>query len=165
LLFVVFFRCRLFGNPFPTPFFVRTPMRQSKEPNQTENCVAEARRRLAKQAGKKPETTAGQIELCDPTSKPPSSIAYGQDGVQVAWSRGTHPDASSIDLDGMLGADSHGNPGLRDKVNRHCCWLIGFSVLTRMSRGLRYARRPTEHRVVLCPLLTSALTAEKEGPA
>src|SRR6185503_9390087 len=35
-----------------------------------------------------------------------SRVAYGQDGVQVAWSRVIYPDASSIDLDGMLGADS-----------------------------------------------------------
>ena len=61
-----------------------------------------------------------------------SRIAYGQDGVQVAWSRIIYPDASSIDLDGMLGADSQGNAGLRDKVDRHYRRLIGFSVLTSM---------------------------------
>jgi type IV secretory pathway VirB10-like protein len=48
-----------------------------------------------------------------------SRVAYGQDGVQVAWSRVIYPDASSIDLDGMVGADSQGNAGLRDKVDRH----------------------------------------------
>ena len=61
-----------------------------------------------------------------------SRVAYGQDGVQVAWSRVIYPDASSIDLDGMLGADSQGNAGLRDKVDRHYRRLIGFSVLTSM---------------------------------
>jgi len=61
-----------------------------------------------------------------------SRVAYGQDGVQVAWNRVIYPDASSIDLDGMLGADSQGNAGLRDKVDRHYRRLIGFSVLTSM---------------------------------
>ncbi len=59
-----------------------------------------------------------------------SHISYGQDGVQVAWSRIIYPDASSIDLDGMLGLDSHGNSGLRDKVDHHYARLAGFSVLT-----------------------------------
>jgi len=61
-----------------------------------------------------------------------SRIAYGQDGVQVAWSRIIYPDASSVDLDGMMGLDSHGNAGLRDQVDRHYRRLIGFSVLTSM---------------------------------
>jgi type IV secretion system protein TrbI len=61
-----------------------------------------------------------------------SRIAYGQDGVQVAWSRIIYPDATSLDLDGMMGLDSHGNAGLRDKVDHHYRRLIGFSVLTSM---------------------------------
>jgi type IV secretion system protein VirB10 len=61
-----------------------------------------------------------------------SRIAYGQDGVQVSWSRIIYPDASSVDLDGMMGLDSHGNAGLRDQVDRHYRRLVGFSVLTSM---------------------------------
>ena len=61
-----------------------------------------------------------------------SRVSYGQDGVQVAWSRVIYPDASSIDLDGMMALDSHGNAGLRDKVDHHYTRLIGFSVLTSM---------------------------------
>ncbi len=61
-----------------------------------------------------------------------SRVAYGQDGVQVAWSRIIFPDASSIDLDGMVGLDSQGNAGLRDKVDRHYARLIGFSALTSL---------------------------------
>jgi type IV secretion system protein VirB10 len=61
-----------------------------------------------------------------------SHVSYGQDGVQVAWSRIIYPDASSVDLDGMMGLDSHGNAGLRDKVDRHYFRIIGFSVLTSM---------------------------------
>jgi type IV secretory pathway VirB10-like protein len=51
-----------------------------------------------------------------------SRISYGQDGVQVGWIRVIYPDASSVDLDGMMGLDSHGNAGLRDKVDHHCLW-------------------------------------------
>ena len=61
-----------------------------------------------------------------------SRVSYGQDGVQVAWSRIIFPDASSVDLDGMLGLDSHGNAGLRDKVDHHYKRLVGMSVLTSM---------------------------------
>lgn len=61
-----------------------------------------------------------------------SHVSYGQDGVQVAWSRIIYPDASSIDLDGMMGLDSHGNSGLRDKVDHHYVRIIGFAVLTSM---------------------------------
>ena len=61
-----------------------------------------------------------------------SRVSYGQDGVQVAWSRIIFPDASSIDLDGMIGLDSHGNAGLRDQVDHHYKRLIGMSVLSSM---------------------------------
>ena len=61
-----------------------------------------------------------------------SHVSYGQNGVQVAWSRIIYPDASSIDLDGMPGLDSHGNAGLRDKVDNHYKRLIGFTVLTSL---------------------------------
>jgi len=61
-----------------------------------------------------------------------SRIAYGQDGVQVAWSRIIFPDATSLDLDGMLGLDSHGNAGMRDKVDHHYRRIIGFTVLTSL---------------------------------
>jgi type IV secretion system protein TrbI len=61
-----------------------------------------------------------------------SQIAYGQDGVQVVWDRIIYPDASSVDISGMVGLDSHGNAGLRDKVDRHYKRLFGFAALTSM---------------------------------
>ena len=59
-----------------------------------------------------------------------SRVAYGQDGVQVVWNRIIFPDASSIDLAGMVGLDSQGNSGLRDKIDRHYKRLFGFAALT-----------------------------------
>jgi type IV secretion system protein VirB10 len=61
-----------------------------------------------------------------------SHVSYGQDGVQVSWSRVVYLDASSIDLDGILGLDSRGDADLRDKVDRHYRRLIEFSVLTSL---------------------------------
>jgi type IV secretion system protein TrbI len=61
-----------------------------------------------------------------------SQIAYGQDGVQVVWDRIIYPDASSVDISGMVGLDSHGNAGLRHKVDRHYKRLFGFAALTSM---------------------------------
>jgi type IV secretion system protein VirB10 len=61
-----------------------------------------------------------------------SHISYGQDGVQVAWSRIIYPDASSVDLDGMAGLDANGNAGLRSDVDHHYRSLVGGMALTSM---------------------------------
>lgn len=61
-----------------------------------------------------------------------SHVTFGQNGVQVGWNRIIYPDASSIDLDNMSGLDSHGNAGLRDKVDHHYTRMIGFTVLTSL---------------------------------
>ena len=71
-----------------------------------------------------------------------SRIGYGQDGVQVVWNRMIFPDASSIDLAGMTGVDSHGNAGLRDQVDHHYKRLIGFAALTSLfSAGFELSQR------------------------
>jgi type IV secretion system protein VirB10 len=59
-----------------------------------------------------------------------SEVAYGQDGVQVIWSRIIFPDGSSIDLGGMPGLDSQGNAGFRQKVDRHYRRTFGMAILT-----------------------------------
>lgn len=80
------------------------------------------------------DTATGQYLLIPQGSrligKYDSRVSYGQDGVQVTWSRIIFPDASSVDLAGMEGLDSHGNAGLRDKVDRHYKRLFGFAALT-----------------------------------
>src|SRR5262249_32871169 len=57
-----------------------------------------------------------------------SRIAYGQDGVQVAWNRIIFPDASSINLDGMAGQDASGSSGLRHQVDKHYKRLVGTAI-------------------------------------
>jgi type IV secretion system protein VirB10 len=59
-------------------------------------------------------------------------VAYGQNGVQVVWSRIIFPDASSIDLDGMAGQDASGHAGLRHDVDNHYKRLLGFGLLTSL---------------------------------
>jgi type IV secretion system protein VirB10 len=61
-----------------------------------------------------------------------SRIGYGQDGVQVIWDRIIYPDASSLDLAGMVGQDAHGFSGFRETVDHHYKRLVGFAVLTSL---------------------------------
>lgn len=61
-----------------------------------------------------------------------SQLGYGQDGVQVVWNRVIYPDASSLNLNGMIGQDMAGFSGFRDKIDRHYKRLVGFAVLTSM---------------------------------
>jgi len=61
-----------------------------------------------------------------------SRVGYGQDGAQVIWNRVIFPDASSLDLGGMIGQDAHGFSGFREKVDHHYRRLIGFAVLTSL---------------------------------
>lgn len=61
-----------------------------------------------------------------------STVAYGQDGLQVVWNRIIFPDASSIDLAGMVGQDAHGASGFRQDVDNHYKRLVGLSVLSSL---------------------------------
>jgi type IV secretory pathway VirB10-like protein len=61
-----------------------------------------------------------------------SRVSYGQDGLQVAWTRLIYPDASSIDLGGMSGQDAKGYTGLRHDVDNHYRRLLGFGMLTSL---------------------------------
>ena len=59
-----------------------------------------------------------------------SRVAYGQDGIQVVWSRLIFPDGSSVNLEGMAGQDASGHAGLRHDVDNHYKRLVGFGLLT-----------------------------------
>jgi len=61
-----------------------------------------------------------------------SHIAYGQDSLQVVWYHIIFPDASSVDLGGMVGQDATGAAGFHGDVDRHYSRLIGFSVLSSL---------------------------------
>jgi type IV secretion system protein VirB10 len=58
-----------------------------------------------------------------------SQVAYGQKRVLVAWTRLIFPDASTLELDTMPGADPAGYAGFKDKVDRHLLRILGGAVL------------------------------------
>ena len=61
-----------------------------------------------------------------------SRVAYGQNGIQVVWSRLIFPDGSSVNLEGMVGQDAKGIAGLRHDIDNHYKRLLGFGLLTSM---------------------------------
>jgi type IV secretion system protein TrbI len=94
------------------------------------------------------------------TGRYDSRISYGQDGVQVVWDRIIFPDASSVDINGMAGLDSHGNAGLRAQVDRHYRRLFGFSALTSMlSAAFDLSQRQTYGSGLAYPSIGDTATA------
>jgi type IV secretory pathway VirB10-like protein len=91
-----------------------------------------------------------------------SHVTYGQDGVQVVWERIVYPDGSSVDLNGMVGLDSHGNAGLRDHVDHHYKRLLGFAALTSMFNAGFAMSQPQGQSILAYP---SAGQLAAEGAA
>jgi type IV secretion system protein VirB10 len=58
-----------------------------------------------------------------------NSVSQGQTRVVVIWNRIIYPDASSIDLGSMPGADEGGYAGFHDQVNTHLWAKLGNAVL------------------------------------
>ena len=61
-----------------------------------------------------------------------SKIAYAQNRLLVTWSRLILPNGKSLALEGMVGADTSGYAGLKDKVNNHFDKLIVGGLLTSL---------------------------------
>lgn len=58
-----------------------------------------------------------------------NASAYGQQRVQIAWQRLIFPDASSLDIAGMPGADQSGYTGFSDQVDNHYLRTFGTALL------------------------------------
>jgi type IV secretion system protein TrbI len=58
-----------------------------------------------------------------------NSVTTGQERVLVAWNRIIYPDASSIDLGKMPGADESGYAGFNDRVDDHFLKTFGSAIL------------------------------------
>jgi type IV secretion system protein VirB10 len=58
-----------------------------------------------------------------------SRVALGQERVLVAWHRIVFPDASTLELATMPGADQAGYAGFHDRVNNHYWRLFGNALL------------------------------------
>jgi type IV secretory pathway VirB10-like protein len=71
-----------------------------------------------------------------------SQIAYGQNRLQVIWTRIIYPDGSSINLDGMMGQDIQGMAGFHDQVDNHYKRLVGSALLTSaFAAGISLSQR------------------------
>jgi type IV secretion system protein TrbI len=71
-----------------------------------------------------------------------SNVTTGQERVLVAWTRIIYPDASSLDLGRMPGADEGGYAGFNDKVDTHfwkvwgnALFMSAFSAGIQLSQG------------------------------
>jgi type IV secretory pathway VirB10-like protein len=71
-----------------------------------------------------------------------SQISYGQNRLQVIWSRIIYPDGSSINLDEMMGQDIQGMAGFHDQVDNHYKRLVGLALLTSVfAAGIELSQR------------------------
>ncbi|WP_123905550.1 TrbI/VirB10 family protein [Sphingobium cloacae] len=70
-----------------------------------------------------------------------NSVTMGQNRVLVVWKRVIFPDASSLDLDMMPGADQGGYAGFRDQVNNHYGKIFGSALmLSLFSAGIQVSQ-------------------------
>lgn len=70
-----------------------------------------------------------------------NAVTMGQNRVLVVWKRVIFPDASSLDLDFMPGADQGGYAGFRDRVNNHYGKIFGSALmLSLFSAGIQVSQ-------------------------
>jgi type IV secretion system protein VirB10 len=70
-----------------------------------------------------------------------ANITTGQERVLVAWNRIIYPDASSLDLGRMPGADEGGYAGFNDQVNTHFWRVWGNALLmSAFSAGIQLSQ-------------------------
>lgn len=70
-----------------------------------------------------------------------SSVTLGQERALVAWQRIIYPDASSISIDKMSGADQSGYSGFYDTVNNHYWRIFGNGLLLSIfSAGIQLSQ-------------------------
>ena len=58
-----------------------------------------------------------------------NASASGQQRVQIEWQRLIFPDASSVDISGMPGADRNGYTGFSDQIDNHYLRTFGTAIL------------------------------------
>lgn len=68
-----------------------------------------------------------------------SRVAFGQDRLLMAWTRVNYPDGTTLELDGMGGADSQGFAGFSDQVDNHYWKVFGNAALLGMISGATQA--------------------------
>lgn len=81
-----------------------------------------------------------------------SNVSYGQNRVQVVWTRVIFPDSSSLDLGRMNGHSADGSAGLKDKVDDH--WkskIAGVALTSVLSAGLAVSQNRSNNSVLQYP--------------
>jgi type IV secretion system protein VirB10 len=81
-----------------------------------------------------------------------SNVSYGQNRVQVVWTRVIFPDSTSLDLGRMNGHSADGSVGLKDKVDDH--WrskIAGVALTSVLSAGLAVSQNRTNNSVLQYP--------------
>jgi type IV secretion system protein VirB10 len=81
-----------------------------------------------------------------------SNVSYGQNRVQVVWTRVIFPDSSSLDLGRMSGHSADGSAGLKDKVDDH--WeskIAGIALTSVLSAALAVSQNRSNNSVLQYP--------------
>ncbi|WP_353654332.1 TrbI/VirB10 family protein [Azospirillum sp. A1-3] len=91
------------------------------------------------------DTATGQYLLIPKDSMLIGSYDYGmgmgQERVLIAWNQIIYPDASSLDLGSMSGADQGGYAGVSDQVNNHYVRTFGNALsLSIFSAGVQLSQ-------------------------
>jgi len=61
-----------------------------------------------------------------------SNVSFGQGRVLVVWTDIIFPDGSTLQLEGMSGADAAGYSGFKDRVNNHYLRTFGSAILVAL---------------------------------
>jgi len=70
-----------------------------------------------------------------------NGVTLGQERALTAWRRVIFPDATSLDLDLMPGADQSGYAGFNDQVNNHYAKIFGSAVMVSLfSAGIQLSQ-------------------------
>ena len=91
-----------------------------------------------------------------------SEVSYGQNRVLVVWSRLIFPDASTLELEGMPGADQAGYGGFKDKVDRHLFRIFSSAVLLSVIGSAFEISQPTGDSETATPQQTAAAQLAQE---
>jgi type IV secretion system protein TrbI len=94
-----------------------------------------------------------------------NQVTFGQSRVLVGWQRILYPDASSLDLGRMAGADISGYAGFRDKVDNHLFKVFSEAfLLSIFSAGIQLGQpQATNGENTNSTQLVSAAIAQQMG--
>jgi type IV secretion system protein VirB10 len=93
-----------------------------------------------------------------------SHVGFGQDRVQLAWSRLILPDGRSVALDQEKASDPQGYAGVEDRVDRHWRRLAGAALVsTMLGAGSEMGASASEGPVLQAFRMGAAQSANEAG--